>query len=141
MFGYFKGYLDRNFVLEFEKPQGFYPSTGLSDIKTGDTKDVLTVFNYHALVDSPIMYFKPDTATVQVANTKVLVSCYSPNKKITANFIASTLKELLYAQRDYLSGEVTVDKYALLFYFMDHMSQSGSSGALEHSYSSFYVMP
>lgn len=141
MFGYFKGLTDRNFVLEFTKPKGFYPSTGLSDIKSGDTKDVLTVFDYHNLVDSPIMYSKPDTSSVQVGNTKVLVSVYSPNHKITSGFIAGTLRELLDVQKEYLGGELPVDKYAFLFYFMDKPSLSGSSGALEHSYSSFYTLP
>jgi predicted metalloprotease with PDZ domain len=141
MFGYIKGLTNRNFELEFEKPKGFYPSTGLSDIKVGESKDVLNVFDYHDLVDSPILYFVPDTSTIIVGNTKVLISCYSPHKLITANFIAGTLKELLYAQRDYLGGELPVNKYAFLFYFMDKPSLSGSNGALEHSYSSFYVMP
>jgi len=141
MFGYIKGLSNRNFTLEFEKPKGFYPSTGLSDIKIGETKDVLNVFDYHDLADAPIMYFLPDTASIKVANTKVLISCYSPNKLITAGFIAGTLEQLLYAQRDYLGGELPVSKYAFLFYFMDRPSQSGASGALEHSYSSFYVMP
>lgn len=141
MFGYIKGLTNRNFILEFEKPKGFYPSTGLSDLKIGESKDVLSVFDYHDLADAPIMYFIPDTATILVGKTHVLISCYSPNKMITANFIAGTLKELLYAQRDYLGGELPVDKYAFLFYFMDRPSMSGSSGALEHSYSSFYVMP
>lgn len=140
-FGYFKGLTDRNFVLEFEKPQGFYPATGMSDIKTSESKDVISVFDYHDLVDSPIMYAKPDTTTVLVGNTKVLVSCYSPNKKVTSNFIAKTLKELLYAQRDYLGGQLPVNKYAFLFYFIDRATRSGASGALEHSYSSFYVLP
>lgn len=141
MFGYIKGLTNRNFSLEFEKPKGFYPSTGLSDIKLGETKDVLSIFDYHDLVDSPIMYFQPDTATVLVGKTKVLVSCYAPNKLITAGFIAGTLKELLNAQKNYLGGELPVNKYAFLFYFMDKPSMSGSNGALEHSYSSFYVMP
>lgn len=140
MFGYIKGLTARNFTLEFTKPKGFYPSTGLSDISVNETKDVIKVFDYHDLVDSPIMYTKPDTATILVANTKVLVSTYSPNKKITSRFIASTLKELLNAQKDYLGGQLPVDKYAFLFYFMDKPSMSGSSGALEHSYSSFYVL-
>lgn len=141
MFGYFKGMTARNFILEFEKPKGFYPATGLSDIKLGEAKDVIRVFDYHALVDSPIMYALPDTATVRVANTSVLVANYSPNKQITARFIAETLKELLFTQRDYLGGELPVNKYAFLFYFTDKRTQSGSHGALEHSYSSFYVMP
>ncbi len=141
MFGYFKGMTARNFVLEFEKPKGFYPATGLSDIKIGNDKDVITVYDYHALVDSPIMYTLPDTATVKVANTSVLVANYSPNKQISAHFIAETLRQLLYKQRDYLGGDLPVNKYAFLFYFTDKRTQSGSHGALEHSYSSFYVMP
>ncbi len=140
MFGFIKGMLNKNFILEFEKPKGFYPATGLSDIKLGDTKDVISVFDYHDLVDSPIMYSLPDTATIMVANTKVLVANYSPNKKINSRFIASTLKELLNAQKDYLFGELPVSKYAFLFYFIDKATQSGSNGALEHSYSSFYVL-
>jgi len=122
VFGYFKNMLNKNFVLEFEKPKGFYPVTGLSNIKITDNKDVITVFDYHDLVDSPIMYALPDTATVLVGNTKVQVGCYSPNKKINANYIANTLKELLYAQRDYLGGELPVNKYAFLFYFIDKPS-------------------
>lgn len=140
-FGYFKGLTNRNFILEFEKPSGFYPSTGMSDIKTTESKDLISVFDYHDLVDSPILYNKPDTTTVMVANTKVLVSCYSPNGKITSHFIAKTLKELLAAQKDYLGGQLPVDKYAFLFYFTDKATRSGASGALEHSYSSFYVLP
>ena len=140
MFGYFKNLTNKNFVLEFLKPKGFYPVTGLSDIKIGDAKDVITVFDYHDLVDSPIMYAIPDTASVLVGNTNVLVGCYSPNKKVNANYIANTLKELLYAQRDYLGGELPVNKYAFIFYFIDKQTLSGASGALEHSYSSFYVL-
>lgn len=140
-FGYFKGMTDRNYVLEFDKPKGFYPSTGLNDLKTGDTKDVITASDYHALVDSPIMYCQPDTTTVMVANTKVLVAVYSPNGVITSKFAAGKLKRLLFAQRDYLNGQLPVDKYAFLFYFTDKSTLSGASGALEHSYSSMYVLP
>jgi len=140
MFGFIKGQLNKNFVLEFEKPNGFYPATGLYDIKFGDTKDIITVFDYHDLVDAPIMYALPDTTTINVANTKVLVAAYSPNKKITSRFIANTLTELLNAQKDYLGGNLPVNKYAFLFYFSDRPTMSGSYGALEHSYSSFYVL-
>jgi predicted metalloprotease with PDZ domain len=140
-FGYFKTLTNRNFILEFEKPKNFYPSTGLSNIAVSEDKDVISVFDYHDLVDSPIMYFIPDTSSIMVSNTKVLVACYSPNKKITARFIARTLSPLLDAQRDYLGGELPVEKYAFLFYFHDKPTRSGSYGALEHSYSSFYVMP
>ncbi len=141
MFGYFSGYMNQNFELTFQKAAGFYPSTGLSDITLGEAQDVIKVSGYHDLADAPIMYFKPDTATIQVANTKVLVSCYSPNKLINSGFIARTLNTMLNAQKDYLGGDLPVSKYAFLFYFSDKPTQSGASGALEHSYSSFYVLP
>ena len=140
-FGYFKNMTDRNFLLEFDKPIGFYPSTGLDNIKIGIAQDVISVFDYHALVDSPIMYCIPDTTTILVGNTEVLVSVYSPNKTIDSKYCASSLKELLFAQRDYLDGKLPVDKYAFLLYFFDKPTLSGSSGALEHSYSSFYTLP
>ncbi len=140
-FGYFKGMTDREFVLEFDKPKGFYPSTGLNNIKTGATKDVISVFDYHDLVDSPIMYCQPDTTTIMVANTKVLVAVYSPNGIITSKFAASKLTRLLDAQKEYLNGQLPVDKYAFLFYFTDKGTLSNASGALEHSYSSMYVLP
>ncbi|MBK7309971.1 MAG: peptidase M61 [Sphingobacteriaceae bacterium] len=140
-FGFYEGMMDRNFVLEFAKPLGFYPATGLSNVTVGKEKDVISVMDYHDLVDSPIMYCIPDTTIITVANTKVLVALYSPNKKINSTYITKTIQEILYAQRDYLGGELPVDKYAFLIYFIDRPTLSGAHGALEHSYSSFYVMP
>lgn len=141
LFGYFRGYTNNPFVIEFIKPNGFYPATGISEMQLGEKSDVLTARGYHHLVDSPILYSLPDTSTVKVGKTQVLVSCYSPNKKINSKFIAKTLEELLYVQGDYLGGDLPVDKYAFLFYFTDKPTISGASGALEHSYSSFYVLP
>jgi len=141
MFGYFTGHINLTFELNFQKPKGFYPSTGLSEITLGANSDIIRANGYHNLADAPIMYFLPDTTIIQVANTQVLVSCYSPNKVINSGFIARTLNTLLNAQKDYLGGELPVNKYAFLFYFTDKPTQSGASGALEHSYSSFYVLP
>ena len=140
-FGYFKNKIENKFILEVTKPKGFYASTSLTDIKNGETKDVLTVFDYHNLVDSPIMYSMPDTTSIQIGKSQILISVYSPNKVVTSNFISRNLKELLLAQADYLGGELPIDKYAFLFYFTDKASLSGASGALEHSYSSFYFLP
>ncbi len=113
----------------------------MSEIQVGEESDVIKVKGYHQLVDSPILYSIPDTCNIKVGNTNVLVACIAPNKKINSKFIAHTLEELLYVQSDYLGGVLPVDKYAFLFYFTDKPTLSGSSGALEHSYSSFYVLP
>ena len=140
-FGYFKNKIEANFILEISKPKGFYASTALTNITNGETKDVISVFNYHDLVDSPIMYCIPDTASIQIGKSQILISVYSPNKVLTSDFIARNLHELLFAQAEYLGGELPISKYAFLFYFSDKATLSGASGALEHSYSSFYVLP
>lgn len=140
-FGYFRGYTNADFILEINKPSGFYPSTGLTNVTVGETKDVLKVHDYHNLVDSPIMYCRPDTTTVQVANTKVLISVYSPHQLINASFISKNIEAILNAQKEYLGGKLPVEKYAFIFYLTDKPTLSGSNGALEHSYSSFYVLP
>ncbi len=140
-FGYFENKLNTNFILEIIKPKGFYASTGLTNIINGDTKDIISVTNYHSLVDSPIMYSLPDTTSIKIGESQIVISVYSPNKIITSNFIARNLKELLLAQAYYLGGKLPIDKYAFLFYFSDKASLSGAAGALEHSYSSFYYLP
>ncbi|MGZ3865638.1 MAG: M61 family metallopeptidase [Bacteroidia bacterium] len=140
-FGYFKGQIDNNFTIEVKKPKGFYASSGLSSIKSGVDTDVINVFDYHRLIDSPIMYDMPDTTFIEVGGSRVLVSVYSPNKKITSQYIAKNIYEILQAQKSYLGGTLPVDKYAFLIYLNDKPTKSGANGALEHSYSSMYVLP
>lgn len=140
-FGYFKNYIDKEFVIKVKKPVGFYASSGLTSIKNGNDTDVVRVFDYHKLVDSPIMYNKPDTTFVEVGGARVLISVYSPNKKVTSAYVARNISEVLDAQRKYLGGTLPVNKYAFIFYFGDKPTLSGANGALEHCYSSMYVLP
>lgn len=140
-FGYFKNIIETNFILEFIKPKGFYASTSLTNLKSGETKDVISVYNYHDLIDAPILYCQPDTTTINIGDSRILISVYSPNRMLSSNFVARNLKELLFAQAEYLGGKLPISKYAFLFYFSDKPTLSGSAGALEHSYSSFYSLP
>lgn len=154
LFGYFDGAKNLPFVLNVIRDKEFYGSTGLIARQTGSAipqlqkekpvptnkrLDVFETANYDQLVDSPIMYSKADTAIIKVANTEVLISSYSPNNKITAKEIASSIREVLMAQKEFLGGKLPVDKYAFIFYWTDKPVQS--YGALEHSYSSVYYMP
>ncbi|MBK5269597.1 MAG: peptidase M61, partial [Bacteroidia bacterium] len=97
--------------------------------------------SYNRIVDNPFMYCVPDTAFVKVGNSDVLISIYSPNKKVTAKFMAEKLDTLLQAQAKYLGGVLPVDKYAFLIYLFRKHGYSGGYGALEHSYSSMYYYP
>jgi predicted metalloprotease with PDZ domain len=154
-FGYFQGMKETDFQINVLRPKELYGSTGLIPMQTGNPPtilklekgsgngnkvvDVYKASDYDHLVDSPLMYARPDTAIIRVANTEVLIGSYSPTKKITAKQIAESIREVLMAQKEFLGGKLPVDKYAFVFYFTDKPLLS--YGALEHSYSSFYYMP
>lgn len=155
-FGYFEGLKEPDFELRVLRAKDLYGSTGLIPVETGlaprtvtretgivpkgdGAVDVYRTDDYDALVDSPLMYAEPDTAIINVGNTKVLVGSYSPNNMVSAKEIAGSIREVLMAQQKFLGGKLPVDKYAFIFYFTDKPILS--YGALEHSYSSFYYMP
>lgn len=143
-FGYFNHVRQSPVEVTFRKPENFYASTSLTPVSSTATTDIFRVGNVDELYDSPIMYNIPDTATLQVANCKVLVSVYSPNKAIHAKEISAWLEDLLYAAKNYLGGKLPADKYAFLYYFRDpkatHSFRPGMGGALEHTTSSFYYL-
>ncbi len=140
-FGYINYKKRLPFTIKVIKPEGFYGATGLTDITTKGDTDIYVVDNYMDLVDSPIMYAKPDTAHLKVGNCDVLVSVYAPNGEKYAQSIAKDIFKTLEGQRKYLGGTLPVSKYAFIIYLYEGMSGSGGSGALEHSNSSFYYLP
>jgi len=157
-FGYFEGIKDIPVDMKIIRPASFYGSTGLipeinPDLSASMEKELInyindqqivdhfTTDNYNHLIDSPLMYCEPDTTVIDVAGTEVLVSVYSPSGQVTAEYVAENIKEILFAQRDYLGGDLPVDKYAFIFYCEDMSKLLPIQGALEHSYSSFYYFP
>lgn len=139
--GYFDGMKQVPFELNITKPSGFYGSTPLKAISATATSDTYQVPNYMELADSPLMYNKPDTTVLNVGDTKVLVSVYSPSGKVTSKPVAANVKDILEAQRQYLGGTLPVDKYAFIIYVSEKGGKSGSFGALEHPNSSVYFLP
>ena len=140
-FGYFDNMKNLTYELNITRPTDFFGSTGLTNITTTGNTDKFTIDNYMDLVDSPIMYNQPDTVTFKIAETAILVSVYSKNKVAPAEVLAKDIKDILEAQKEYLGGKLPVDKYAFIIYLYEGVSGSGGSGALEHSYSSFYYLP
>jgi predicted metalloprotease with PDZ domain len=153
--GYFSGKTEIPFEFNVIRPKEWYGTTGLVAARTGVTPaavklekisnektklvDVYRTVDYDELIDSPLMYSKPDTAIIRVGNTEVLIGSYSPTNQITAKEIAGSIETILMAQKEFLKGKLPVDKYAFIFYFTDQPVTS--YGALEHSYSSMYYMP
>lgn len=139
-FGYLKGYIDNTYNLTFTKPAGFYGATSLNAISRTADEETFTSDGYHYLVDNPIMFTNPDTASISFEEALVMISVYSPAKVMNAADIASSITKLLTAIREYLGGKLPTDKYTFLFYFTNSRGVSGSLGALEHNQSSMYFL-
>ena len=140
-FGYFDGMKHNKYEVNVTRPDNFFGSTGLTSIKTTGNVDQFTTENYMDLVDAPIMYNVPDTITFEVGGAEILISVYAKNDAASAKELSVDIKEILELQKDYLGGTLPVDKYAFIIYLYEGQSGSGGSGALEHSYSSFYYLP
>lgn len=144
VFGYLNGLNKIPFEITVQKPSRFYGASALQPKATTATQDIFQVANLDDLYDSPIMYTKPDTATVQVGNAQVLVSVYSPAHKLHAKELASWMSDLLGAAKQYLGGKLPADRYAFLYYFRSpsdqHSFPLGLGGALEHNASSQYYL-
>jgi len=130
--GYFDGYKELPFTLSVTKPSGFYGATSLPLVFSNENKDVYSAKNYFELHDNPILYAIPDTASVMVNNTKVLLAIYSPSDKVEAKYLISHAEKLFEAQGKYLGGILPTDRYSILVYLFKGRSKSGSAGALEH---------
>jgi predicted metalloprotease with PDZ domain len=141
LFGYFAGVKERRFEIEIAKPEGFYGSTALMARSSSATADIFETGSYMQLMDSPLMYCRPDTTNLNIGGAQILVSVYSTKNLLNSSFVASHVKEILLAARDYLGGSLPIRKYAFLIYLFPDKSLSGGSGALEHSYSSVYSLP
>jgi predicted metalloprotease with PDZ domain len=139
-FGYFDGMKNFKYEINITRPDNFYGSTGLTTGTTKGNVDHFTTENYMDLVDAPIMYNEPDTTVFKIGETDILISVYSKNKIASAKELAVDIKEILSLQSNYLGG-LPVKKYAFIIYLYSGQSGSGGSGALEHSYSSFYYLP
>ncbi len=139
--GYFDGFKDMPYTLSITKPQGFYGATSMPLGETLNDKDYYYPKNYFDLHDNPMMYTIPDTASVMVNNTKILLSIYSPNKKVNAPYLVEHTRELFEAQGKYLGGELPTEKYSILVYLSDNGFKSNAAGALEHFKSTTFCYP
>ncbi|SMD36868.1 Predicted metalloprotease, contains C-terminal PDZ domain [Reichenbachiella faecimaris] len=155
-FGYFENMTRLPFKFNVVRDSKMYGSTGLVALSTGismDTSLDLSEINletseaevdtyltesYDHLVDNPLMYCEPDTSIVNVAGAEVLISTYSPGQIVKSEEVKGAIEQILMAQKEYLGGELPVDKYAFICYFTERPVRS--IGALEHSYSSLYSM-
>ena len=138
-YGYFDDMKNNQFDLHIKKPESYYGSTALTPVKSTADEDDYSVESYYTLVDSPMLYCVPDTTVIRVGETDVLISVYSPDKKMGAKDLRATMSDILSAAQDYW-GELPVKKYAFLYYMTKTNGRALGTGALEHSYSSMYFI-
>ncbi|NQW30056.1 MAG: hypothetical protein HQ472_06045 [Ignavibacteria bacterium] len=140
--GYIEGYQKLPFKLTVLKPTHLYGSTALKVSHINELTDEYFANTYDELVDSPVLYSIPDTATFQIAGVSVLVSlAHKTNLKLAPEY-AKTLKKACNSIANFLV-EMPVKNYAFLMYLWnrDTVNVKGAGakfGALEHNYSSFY---
>jgi len=141
----FIGYLEDMSALPYQikvkHPKHLYGASPLNREVLSETEEIFSIDNYFQLTDSPIMYSAPDTASVMVGKTKVMVSVYSPGKKTDADFILNKVEPTLIGAGEYLGGDLPVYDYLIMVHLLDKPSNSGGYGALEHSYSTVFVLP
>lgn len=140
--GYLYGYSKLIYQVTVIKPPHLYGASALQIKSYSDTLDMYSAVDYDALVDNPIMYSVPDTATFTVAGTKVLIACANVSDHTIAKQLEEPIKRIVTSIASFL-GTMPVEHYAFLLYCWDgnkeHVAQRGPlMGALEHNYSSFY---
>ncbi|MCF8238712.1 MAG: hypothetical protein K9I85_11180 [Saprospiraceae bacterium] len=139
-FGYLDGCEEWPVQIDVLRPETFYGSSAYPKVETLGNRDRYQAPRYNYVVDMPIMYNQPDTATIRIGNTDVLISVHSPNHLVQADYLKEVYGRLLQSQSAYLGGELPVERYAFLMYFMSESLPIGT-GALEHNYSSVYCLP
>ncbi len=137
--GYFEGYRDYPYAVTVTKPLGFYGSTTLPVISSDYNTDIYRAKNFFQLHDNPMMYCLPDTSSIMVNNSKIMISVFSPNGKVTSSYLKDKTRELFEAQVKYLGGSLPTDKYTILVYLSEGMTLSKATGALEHFTSTTFV--
>ena len=139
--GYFTGMEDLPYLLTVRHPESLYGATAMVDTDPENGTDLFAVSRYAELVDSPIMYARPDTAVFVIDGMEVLLSIYSPkNREITASRFAPDLEKMVRAQKSFLGKINKTPKYAILVYVTDGSATNARGiGALEHNTSTTSV--
>lgn len=157
VFGYFDGIKNTKFYIDFQHPDHFYGVTSLQEVEESSKSQSFISESYNNLIDCPILFAKPDTASFYVGNTLIQVGVYAETGIPSSGIIKNGIIPYLNAVQKYIGDTIPVKKYSLLVYLKDLTSYregiygKGSLnlfqkismsrikvGALEHGTSSFY---
>lgn len=146
--GYFDSLKDNQYRLELTAPSEFVRTAALQHIssKTSDDgKRVTTSYlapRYFDITDNPIMYGDLDVEEFQVADIKIVLSVYSPNKVHSAKSLKEVVYKMMQAQKNYLGTINATPRYDIYLYLSEEKETSPKGfGALEHHTSTVVVLP
>lgn len=143
-YGYLQGYEMLPYEITFSKPNTFFGATSLKKEKLSAGSDIYFATSYVNLVDNPILYSIPDTASFISGKTIINIAVYSETHAVNASQIREYLKPIAHSLTKFFV-QMPVDHYQFLMYFPTNekstITQFGGYGALEHSYGSFYFLP
>ncbi len=126
------------------KPKRLFGASSLDITRINDTTDSYGVRSYDELIDHPVLYSVPDTASFTINGTTVLVACAHRSKHTFAAKLAPILEKACQTIGRFLPS-LPAERYAFLFYLWDgkpvHATWNGRGfGALEHGTSSLYYL-
>lgn len=128
--GYPQGLKERDFYLDVDYPHTWKVGTSLPTAENG----FYYAIDYDKLVDSPLLIGNITSATTTVDDADINVFAYSKAGQIQSTQILSDLQSILGDASAFLKG-LPVDRYSFIYFF-----DQFNAGALEHSYSSVYVL-
>ncbi|MFT6866858.1 MAG: putative metalloprotease with PDZ domain [Cyclobacteriaceae bacterium] len=128
--GYPTGLKNRTYYLELDYPKNWIVGTSMEN--TSD--QIYRAKNYDYLVDSPLLIGRLSNSSITIDQAEIGVYAYSKTNMIPASTLQSEIESVLYDASAFLI-QLPVDRYNFLFHFEEF-----SSGALEHSFSSVYVL-
>lgn len=141
VFGYFLHQESLPFKISIKKPESLYGATSLSKIKCTKNEDEYLAPNYRILVDNPMIYSRPDTASIELPNISVNVACFSSSGEKIANELAEYIAPLVKNQTEYLGGKLATDKYTFIIYHNQNLENfQYFADGLEHNQSTLILM-
>jgi len=141
VFGYIQDLKSVPFQIEVNRPDDWYPATSLTNYTASGNTDLFIAEDYHALVDAPVLYARPDTANISLPDIEVQVAAYSTTGKPIAKSIAQFIAPLLENQRAYLGGKLPVSQYTFIIYHNPNLGETAFLGdGLEHASSTIILL-
>lgn len=129
--GYPTGLKERDFYLSVSYPSNWKIATSLQKTTGG----LYFAEDYDKFVDSPIIMGDITVASMSLDGAKINVNTYSEGDLISAGQILNDVEQVMEDASAFLGG-LPIDHYNFIFFFRN----GPSAGALEHSYSSVYVI-